>query len=111
MNLWIKYAVSAALIVGISELGKRSSWLGAALAAIPLTSLLAFIWLHTEGVASSQIAEMSMQIVWLVLASLPLFIIFAVMLNRGFGFWFSLGFSVVITSLTYVGVAWWLKTN
>jgi hypothetical protein len=56
MNLWIKYAISAALIVAISELGKRSSWLGAALAAIPLTSLLAFVWLHAEGVGDGAIA-------------------------------------------------------
>lgn len=109
MNLWIKYAISAALIVAISELGKRSSWLGAALAAIPLTSLLAFMWLHTEGVSNSAIAEMSTQIVWLVLASLPLFIMLPLLLHRGFGFWLSLGSSVALTSLTYVLVAWWLK--
>jgi hypothetical protein len=109
MNLWIKYAISAALIVAISELGKRSIWLGAALAAIPLTSLLAIVWLHTEGLSNSAIADMSVQIVWLVLASLPLFIMLPLLLNRGVGFWLSLGSSVAFTSLTYVLVAWWLK--
>jgi hypothetical protein len=109
MNLLIKYAISAALIVAISELGKRSSWLGAALAAIPLTSLLAFVWLHTEGASNSAIAEMSTQIVWLVVASLPLFVLLPVLLHRGVGFWLSLGCSVLVTSFTYVSVAWWLK--
>jgi hypothetical protein len=109
MNLWIKYAVSAALIVAMTELGKRSSWLGAALAAIPLTSLLAFIWLHNEGVSNRAIAEMSVQMIWLVVASLPLFVMLPWLLNRGFGFWPSLVSSVALTSLTYALVAWWLR--
>ena len=41
----LKVAISAALIVGISEIAKRSSFLGGLLASLPLTSLLAFIWL------------------------------------------------------------------
>lgn len=108
-NLIVKYAISAALIVAISELGKRSTWLGAALAAIPLTSLLAFIWLHAEGVNNTAIAQMSTQIVWLVLASLPMFVMLTLLLERGFEFWLSLGLSTVATSLTYLLVVWWLK--
>jgi hypothetical protein len=111
LQLVVKYALSAALIVAVSELGKRSSWLGAALAAIPLTSLLAFGWLHIEGVSNNAIADMSMQIIWLVLASLPLFILLPLLLNRGIGFWLSLGSSLVLTSLTYVLMAWWLKPS
>ena len=109
IQLAIKYAVTAALVIAIAELGKRSSWLGAALAAIPVTSLLAFMWLHTEGISNSVIATMSMQIVWLVIASLPLFILLAWLLNRGMQFWPSLGISVAVTSLTYLVAVWWLK--
>jgi hypothetical protein len=108
-HLILKYAISAALIVAISELGKRSAWLGAALAAIPLTSILAFIWLHAEGASNSAVAQMSMQIVWLVLASLPLFLTFALLLQRGLSFWPSLLFSVSVTSILYLLVVWWLK--
>jgi hypothetical protein len=111
IQLVIKYAITAALVVAIAELGKRSSWLGAALAAIPVTSLLAFIWLHTEGTSNSEIATMSMQIVWLVTASLPLFLLLAWLLNRGVGFWASLGISVAATSLTYLATVWWLKPS
>jgi hypothetical protein len=108
IQLFIKYAVTAALVVAIAELGKRSSWLGAALAAIPVTSLLAFIWLHAEGAGNSAIATMSMQIVWLVIASLPLFLLLAWLLNRGVGFWTSLGISAAVTCALYLTVVWML---
>ncbi len=45
----LKIAISAFIIVAIAELAKRSSTLAALLAALPLTSLLAFIWMHVEG--------------------------------------------------------------
>ena len=37
----VKVALSAAVIVAVTELGKRSSFWAAALASLPLTSLLA----------------------------------------------------------------------
>lgn len=44
LALTIKTLVSAVLIVGIAELGKRSSFWAAALASLPLTSLLRSGW-------------------------------------------------------------------
>jgi hypothetical protein len=41
----IKVAISALLIVAVTEISKRSTLLGAALASLPITSLLAFVWL------------------------------------------------------------------
>ena len=40
--------LSALIIVAVSEVAKRSSLLGAALASLPLTSLLAFVWLYLD---------------------------------------------------------------
>ena len=76
----LKVLISALLIVAITELSKRNSGLAALLASLPLTSLLAFIWLHMEGTAASEIATLSTQIFWLVLPSLLLFMPRAVML-------------------------------
>ena len=39
-----KVAVTAFVVVAVAELGKRSSFWGALLASLPLTSLLAFAW-------------------------------------------------------------------
>ncbi len=111
LSLVTKYALSAALIVAISELGKRSSWLGAALAAIPLTSLLAFIWMHLDGAGTQAIAQMSHQIIWLVLASLPLFLMLPWLLGRGYGFWLSMTISVAITSAGYLITLYWLRST
>jgi hypothetical protein len=92
-----KVLVSALVIVAIAEIAKRSSGFAALLASLPLTSLLAFVWLHVEGSGASQIAELSSQIFWLVLPSLVLFVLLPVLLRQGFGFWLSLGVSVAAT--------------
>ncbi len=66
----IKIILSALIIVAVSEIAKRSSAFAALVAALPLTSLLAFVWLHLEHTPAERIAELSGQIFWLVLPSL-----------------------------------------
>ncbi len=98
----IKLCISALLIVLISEIAKRHSGFAALLAALPLTSLLAMIWMHFDGMASTQIAALSGQIAWLVLPSLLFFILFPVLIKQGLGFWFSLGLSATVTTTAYL---------
>ena len=45
----IKVLITAALIVLIAEVSKRSSFIGAVLASVPLTSILAMLWLYIDG--------------------------------------------------------------
>lgn len=97
-----KLAITASLVVLISELAKRHSGLAALLAALPLTSLLAIIWLKLEGSNSSQIADLSYQIFWLVIPSLAFFLVFPIMLKQGLTFWPSLGCASLITVLCYL---------
>jgi len=97
----LKVILSALLIVAISEIAKRSSGFAALLASLPLTSLLAFVWLHLEDASPGQIAELSSQIFWLVLPSLILFLLLPLLLKHGVGFWISLGLSVVATAACY----------
>jgi len=52
----LKFSVSALIIVLISEIAKRHSGFAALIASLPLTSLLAIIWLHIDGSESTQIA-------------------------------------------------------
>jgi len=87
--------------VAIAEIAKRSSGFAALLASLPLTSLLAFMWMHLEGAESASIADLSGQIFWLVLPSLVLFILLPLLLKQGFGFWLSLALSVIATVLCY----------
>ena len=72
----IKVLVSAALIVLVSEISKRSTILGAVLASIPLVSFLAILWIYLETKDTARIATLSTEIFWLVLPSLVFFILF-----------------------------------
>lgn len=100
----VKLFVSATLIVVISELAKRNSIAAALIASLPLTSLIAFVWLHAEGAESEHIAALSGQIAWLVLPSLVLLVVLPALLRQGCGFWFSLAAASLATVLSYGGL-------
>lgn len=93
--------LSALIIVAISEIAKRSSFLGALLASLPLTSLLAFVWLYLDTGDAQKVAVLSADIFWLVLPSLALFLVLPLLIKMGWNFWFSLGAAVCVTALCY----------
>jgi hypothetical protein len=97
-----KVIISALIIVAVSEIAKRNSGFAALVASLPLTSLLAIIWLRVEGTQNAQIAELSQQIFWLVLPSLVLFALFPLLLKQGIEFWLSLGLASSATLLCYL---------
>jgi hypothetical protein len=99
---FLKLLVSALVIVVVSEIAKRNSVFAALVASLPLTSLLAIVWLHIEGSQVTQIAELSQQIFWLVLPSLMLFLLLPLLLRHGLAFWLSLGLSGGVTILCYL---------
>ena len=100
----LKVIISALLIVAISEIAKRSTGFAALVASLPLTSLLAFVWLHMEASPPERIAELSSQIFWLVLPSLLLFLLLPFLLKHGLSFWVSLGLSVAATAGCYLAL-------
>jgi hypothetical protein len=102
----INVLVTAVVVVAVSELAKRSPFWGAALASLPLTSLLAFIWLYRGTGSVQPVISLSHGIFWLVLASLPLLLIFPAFLKHGMAFWAALGASCLITAGFYLGMAW-----
>jgi cobalamin synthase len=97
-----KIAVSATLIVAISEIAKRSSVMGAILASVPLVSIISMIWLYHESGDTAKVIALASNIVWLVLPSLVLFIALPILLKNEIGFYFSLGISIVLTVIAYV---------
>lgn len=99
-----KVAVTSLLVVGVSEAAKRSAVAGAVLASLPLTSLLAFVWLYFETGDVQKVAALSHGIFWLVLASLPFFLILPALLNAGWGFWASMGVASSSAVVAYLGV-------
>lgn len=103
-----KILVTVAVVIAVSEVGKRSSLWGAVLASLPLTSLLAFVWLYVDTGNTQAIASLSHSIFWLVLASLPLFIILPLLLRTGVSFWWALSAACTVTVGAYFGLVWGL---
>jgi len=97
----IKIMLSAMIIVAVSEIAKRSSLLGALLASLPLTSLLAFVWLYLDTGDVQKVSNLSSDIFWLVLPSLPLFLLLPLLLKMGWGFWMSLAAAILVTAGCY----------
>ena len=91
-----KIALSALILVAIAEVAKRSTFWAAALASLPLTSLLAFVWLYLDTGDVQKVAALCSGIFWLVLPSL--------LLRSGLGFWLSLAASGAATALAYLGM-------
>jgi hypothetical protein len=100
----LKLAVSAGVVVAVSEIAKRHSGFAALIAALPLTSLLAFVWLRLEAAPAERIAQLSFEIFWLVLPSLALFLVLPLLLRHGLGFWSSLGLAVGASLLCYLAL-------
>lgn len=97
----VKVLVTAVLVGAISELGKRSSFAGALLASLPLTSLLALMWLYRDTGDALQAAQMARGVFWLVLPSLALFLVFPAGVKAGWGFWPSIAAGVGATLVAY----------
>ena len=102
----IKIFITTSLIVVISEIAKRSSFVGALLASIPLISLLAMVWLYIDTKDITKVGNLSVSIFWLVLPSLALFVALPILLKQGLNFYISIGISIMVT----IGCYWLIIT-
>lgn len=95
-----KYLITAGIVVGVSELAKRSDRLGGLLGALPLVTLLALIWLHLERQPAAKVADHAWYTLWYVIPTLPMFAAFPLLLPR-IGFWPTMLASVAITVVCF----------
>lgn len=91
-----KYLLTAAVVVVVSEVAKRSDKLGAFIAALPLVTVLALIWLQVESQPEEKIANHAWYTFWYVIPTLPMFLVFPLLLPR-IGFWPTLLACVALT--------------
>ena len=100
--LWLvtKYFLTAAVVVLVSEAAKRSDRLGGLIAALPLVTVLALIWLYVEEQPMEKIANHAWYTFWYVVPTLPMFLAFPVLLPR-FGFWPTLLVCIIITAVCF----------
>ncbi len=101
MQFIIKIIVSAIIIAGVSELGKRFAPVAAILASLPLVSILAIIWLYSETKNVQKIIDLSTGIFWAVLPSLIFFLVLPLLLKNGLKFTPAMIISVVTMFIAY----------
>lgn len=82
LRYFIKIVISALLIFAISEASKKFTAFGALIASLPLTSIIAIIWLYNDTHDVSKIANLSWNIFWFVIPSLIFFILLPIFLTK-----------------------------
>jgi len=106
LYLVIKAALSGVIVAAVSEIGRRYPGWGGLVASLPLTSLLAMIWLFRDTRDPQRVAELSVGAIWFFIPSVPLFIALPMLLRSGVDFWISLGIVVIGTLALYAFWFW-----
>lgn len=97
-----KVVLTTGLIVAISEISKRSTLVGGLLASLPIVSFLGMIWLYVETGSQEKVSELSKSVFWLVLPSLPFFLLLPLLLKKTENFYVSFGAATVTMIGIYV---------
>jgi hypothetical protein len=97
----VKVLLTAVIILMVNKVQLFSDKLSALLIALPLTSLLAMIWMWQSGQPSSKIAGHAEGTFWFVLPTLPMFLILPWMMRHGWSFWSALGVNCVLTTVFF----------
>jgi F0F1-type ATP synthase assembly protein I len=106
----VKVLITAIIIVIVSEVGKVNAFLGSMLASIPLVSTLGMIWMQAEKTPADKIVAHSRGVFWMVLPSLPMFLLLPWLLEKQrWSFSASLATSLALTVVLYFGSASLLK--
>jgi len=104
--LLLKALISGAIVAAASEVARRSSLLGAVLISLPLTSVLAAVWLYRDTRDSEQVAQLSWSILWVIVPSVVFFVVLPVALRRGVGFVPALLLACAATVIAYAVWVW-----
>jgi len=98
--LIVKYLVTSAVIIIVSEVAKRNDRWGAFLASLPLVTLMVLFWLYSEKEPAEKIANHAYYTFWYVIPTLPMFWAFPKVFYR-YGFWPAIGFSILLTIICF----------
>ena len=98
----VKLLVSAAIIVLVTRIQLFSDRLSALPVALPITSLIAMVWMQQAGQSAERIATHAESTFWFVLPTLPMFLLLPWMLRHGWGFWGALAANCAVT----IGFFW-----
>lgn len=97
----LKLFLSAGVIVAVTEIAKRNNAAASIIHSLPLTSLLAFIWLYAETKDSTLIGRHAFGTFWFVIPTLPMFLMMPWLIKKLGGFWPALGTGIILTVALY----------
>jgi hypothetical protein len=101
MYFTIKVFLTALIVAGTSEIAQRSTVFAAVIVSLPLTSILAFIWLYYDTRDAGKVAALSSSIVWMVIPSLLFFLAFPLLVKAGLGFLLALLIACILMAGGY----------
>ncbi len=97
----VKVLLTALIILFVTKIQVFSDKLSALLIALPLTSILAMVWMWQGNESTARIAGHAEGTFWFVLPTLPMFLILPWMLRQGWSFWTALGANCVLTAIFF----------
>jgi hypothetical protein len=106
LYLIVKAALSGVIVAAVSEIARRYPGWAGLVASLPLTSLLAMIWLYRDSSDPERVAELSTSTIWFFVPSVPLFIALPILIRSGVGFWASMALCIVGTLVLYAVWFW-----
>ena len=101
MYIILKTLISAIIIVAVSEIAKRYTWTAAIIVSLPLTSLLAFVWLYWDTKDYQKVIDLSYSTIVMTVPSIVFFIVLPILLKFKQNFVFSLIVSIISTVIAY----------
>ena len=106
LHLAIKALVSGMLIAAASEVARRNPGWGGLIASLPLTSLLALVWLWRDTHDPARAADFIAGTAYYVIAALPAFAVIALLLRKGAGFAPALAAGALAAMAGYLLLMW-----
>ena len=104
-----KLFLTALVILMVTKVQVFHDRISALLVALPLTSLLAMIWMRVEGQDAGRIANHAEGTFWFVLPTLPMFLLLPWMLRNGWGFGNAIVINCLVTVILFLGLVAILK--
>jgi hypothetical protein len=101
VELVLRAVISGAVVVAASEVARRSTLLGAVIVSLPLTSILAIVWLYRAEHDTDEVASFAWSILWVVAPSLVFFVALPLLLRGGVAFVPSLVLACAATAAAY----------
>ena len=101
MYIGLKILITALIVVVVSEISRRSTIIAGLIASIPLTSLLAILWMYFETSDVENIKNLSGNILLMIPPSLAFFICLPLFIDMKIEFYVSVFFSIAVTAFVY----------